>query len=239
MNFQYPARAIFIRKSKHIPPLDLILAREFLFFFAIFVSIGDWVEFGDARCYLAFQSKRKAVRSMKHTRELFKKPTPQIRQPAAEDGVAIWELVRACKPLDENSMYCNLLQCDHFKDTCVVAELDGEIVGWVSAYILPYDPETVFVWQVAVAEKARGLGLGTVMLSALLQRDACRDVTSLQTTITRDNAASWALFRKFSKSRDAILKSQPYFTQAQHFKDRHSTEFMVAIDLPQAAKLAA
>ena len=77
----------------------------------------------------------------------------------AEDGAEIWELVRACKPLDEESMYCNMIQCDHLRETCVVAERDGAIVGWVSAYVLPYDPETLFVWQVAVAEAAREDGI--------------------------------------------------------------------------------
>lgn len=176
---------------------------------------------------------------MKHAQEIFRNSIPELREPEAEDGAAIWELVRSCKPLDENSMYCNLIQCDHFKDTCVVAELDGEIVGWVSAYILPYDPETLFIWQVAVSERARGTGLGTLMLSALLQRDACREVKGLQTTITRENKASWALFRKFSQSRRAVLKSQAHFMQGQHFRDRHRTEYMVTIDLPGAERLAA
>ena len=50
-----------------------------------------------------------------------------LRKPESTDGAAIWELVRACKPLDENSMYCNIVQAEHFRDTCVVAELDGEL----------------------------------------------------------------------------------------------------------------
>ena len=37
-------------------------------------------------------------------------------------------------------MYCNLIQCDHFSDTCIVGEMNGEIVGWVSGYVLPDDP---------------------------------------------------------------------------------------------------
>ena len=110
---------------------------------------------------------------MRHALEFFRISTPKLREPAAEDGADIWSLVRDCKPLDENSMYCNLIQCDHFRDTCVVAELGGEVVGWVSAYVLPYDPSTLFVWQVAVSEKARGTGMGGLMLSSLLQRKAC------------------------------------------------------------------
>ncbi|SDC53299.1 diaminobutyrate acetyltransferase [Ruegeria marina] len=176
---------------------------------------------------------------MRHALEFFRKSTPTLRQPVAEDGARIWELVRACKPLDENSMYCNLIQCDHFRDTCVVAELDGEIVGWVSAYVLPYDPETLFVWQVAVSEKARGTGLGSLMLNGLLHREACASVKRVQTTITADNEASWALFRKFAKTMLTQLDVQPYFTQALHFRDRQSTEHMVTIDLEERARKAA
>ncbi len=168
---------------------------------------------------------------MQHPRELVRANMPSLRMPRAEDGAAIWELVQACKPLDENSMYCNLIQCDHFADTCVVAELKGEVVGWVSAYVMPKDPETLFVWQVAVSEKARGMGLGTLMLQAILNRDACDDVTRVQTTITADNEASWALFRKFGKIKGTRLDAQPYYTQSLHFQNRHKTEHMVTIRL--------
>ena len=65
---------------------------------------------------------------------------PHLRKPDTTDGADIWALVKACKPLDENSMYCNLVQADHFRDTCVVAEMDGEIVGWISGHMIPARP---------------------------------------------------------------------------------------------------
>lgn len=157
-----------------------------------------------------------------------------LRKPVEGDGAAIWDLIRACKPLDENSMYCNLLQCCDFADTCVVAELDGRIVGWVSGYVKPADPQTVFVWQVAVREDARGHGLGARMLAELLDRDACRDVTGLQTTITSDNAASWALFTRFADRGGADVGSQPHFLRHVHFAGAHATEHMVTINLATA-----
>ena len=107
---------------------------------------------------------------MQHPRELARARTPTVRMPTSEDGAAIWELIRSCEPLDENSMYCNVIQCDHFAETCVLAEVAGETAGWVSAYVMPNDPETLFVWQVAVADEARGRGLGTLMLQAILRR---------------------------------------------------------------------
>lgn len=171
--------------------------------------------------------------------DIFRKSTPELREPTTEDGPAIWELIRASKPLDENSVYCNLLQCDHFSETCVVAERAGEIVGWVSGYIMPNDTETLFIWQVAVSEKARGTGLGGLMLQCLRDREICKNVTRFQTTITGENEASWALFRKFASDQGTKLDAQPYFTQTEHFRGQQSTEHMVTIKLRQAVRSAA
>jgi len=166
-------------------------------------------------------------------------PHVALRMPAREDGAGIHALIRACKPLDENSMYCNLLQCDHFRDSCVVAEMDGRVVGWVSAYVMPNDPETLFVWQVAVDDSARGTGLGRRMLAHLLERDVCRTVRRLQTTITTDNGASWGLFSRFAEHVGGRLDSQAYFTRDVHFQGLHATEHLVTIVVPERLKLAA
>ena len=174
--------------------------------------------------------------------ELLKKPSPTqpvLRKPTSEDGAAVWDLVKQCKPLDENSMYCNLIQCDHFRDTCVAAELDGEVVGWVSGYVVPDAPDTLFIWQVAVSPKARGMGLGLKMLNHLYGRDECDDVERLKTTITGDNDASWALFRKFAKSQGGELDAAPYFTRDDHFDGKHATENMITIDMADRARQAA
>ncbi|MCW9043071.1 MAG: diaminobutyrate acetyltransferase [Pseudopelagicola sp.] len=176
---------------------------------------------------------------MQNTLEFSRKTAPVLREPEAEDGADIWALVRDCKPLDENSMYCNLIQCDHFSDTCIVAELDGEIVGWISAYIPPSNPDTLFIWQVAVSSKARGMGLGSKMLNGLLRRRACAKVTQLQTTITGDNAASWGLFRKFADTHGGDLDAEPHFTKKDHFRGKHDTENMVTIDLAERMRKAA
>nr|WP_132950409.1 diaminobutyrate acetyltransferase [Rhodovulum bhavnagarense] len=159
--------------------------------------------------------------------------------PRDEDGAAVWALIRASRPLDENSLYCNLLQCDHFRDTCIVAETEGDIVGWISAYVLPKDPETLFIWQVAVSEKARGRGLGRKMLFELVEREACAEVMRLQTTITPDNTASWGLFRSFARSLGARLEDEPYFKRDRHFEGKHATEYMVTISLAEELRQAA
>lgn len=152
-----------------------------------------------------------------------------FRSPESCDGAAVWELIRSCGPLDDNSRYCNLLQCDHFADTCIIAERGGEIVGWISGYILPAAPDTFFVWQVAVSEKARGMGLAGRMLDRLIARDVCAEIDKLQTTITSDNDASWALFRSFARRMDAPIEGNPHYRKDVHFAGRHDTEIMAEI----------
>ncbi|OYW87818.1 MAG: diaminobutyrate acetyltransferase, partial [Sphingobium sp. 32-64-5] len=79
-------------------------------------------------------------------------------------------MIAACPPLDGNSAYCNLLQCTDFADFCILAERDGQPVGWVSGYRPLSAQENFFVWQVAVAAEARGQGLAGRMIEALLAR---------------------------------------------------------------------
>ncbi len=141
----------------------------------------------------------------------------------------MWDLIAACPPLDPNSLYCNLIQCTDFANTCVLAEVNAEAIGWVSGHLLPEDRETLFVWQVAVREQARGSGLGLAMIDALLTRRTARGVKNIKTTITLGNEASWALFRSIAKHRSAPLISEVWFERNRHFGGRHDTEYLVSI----------
>tara|TARA_R110000824_G_scaffold118960_14_gene272201 strand:+ start:339344 stop:339841 length:498 start_codon:yes stop_codon:yes gene_type:complete len=142
-------------------------------------------------------------------------------------------LISACPPLDTNSAYCNLLQCSHFADTCVLVERETaqgrQAVGWISGHRPPSDPDAFFVWQVAVHESARGLGLGRRMIAHLLARPSANGATKLHTTITEDNDASWGLFGSFARRIGADLHKAPFFEREAHFGGAHDTEFLVTI----------
>lgn len=153
----------------------------------------------------------------------------ELRPPNVSDGPAVHALIRSCPPLDENSAYCNLLQCTHFSDTCVAAFRGGELVGWLSGYRPPADPETIFVWQVAVGPSARGQGLGDRLMEELLSRPACRGVRWLKTTITADNKASWALFGRFAERRGAPTAREPWLLEGGHLPAGHATEHLFTI----------
>ena len=152
-----------------------------------------------------------------------------FRPPIAADGPAITALIAACPPLDRNSRYCNLLQCEHFADHCVIAEKAGRIVGWVSGYRPPSDPAAFFVWQVAVSTEGRGKQLASRMIADLLVRPTQDGVTHMITTITADNQASWGLFRSLARKWDAELERSALFERETHFAGAHATEFQARI----------
>lgn len=152
-----------------------------------------------------------------------------LRRPTLEDGMSVFRLVEKCPPLDTNSSYCNLLQCSHFSETSVAAEQAGELVGFISGYIIPGRPDTLFIWQVAVAEQARGVGLASRMLLALLDRSQSAEVRFIETTITQENRASWALFDGVAKKLSADLESSAWMDKETHFLGQHDSETLVRI----------
>jgi len=153
----------------------------------------------------------------------------KLRAPNLEDGMSVYRLIQSCPPLDTNSSYCNILQTSHFASTSVAAERNGQVVGFISGYLLPDKPDTLFIWQVAVDEEARGIGLASRMLINLLTRSACKNVSYLETTITQDNTPSWNLFRGIAKRLSADLQSAVWLEKDAHFDGQHDSEALVRI----------
>lgn len=152
-----------------------------------------------------------------------------LSPPKSTDGSAVSELINRCPPLDTNSRYCNLLQCSHFDNTSVIAKADGLTVGFISGYILPQSDNTLFIWQVAVDSAARGTGLAQRMVKDIVERSACANVTHIETTITEDNKASWALFERVASHYNAPLTRSVMFDRTDHFAGAHDTEMLVRI----------
>lgn len=153
-----------------------------------------------------------------------------LRTATADDGAGIWTLVKEAGTLDLNSSYAYLLMADRFGDTCIVAERDGKVVGFVVAFIPPRQPEVVFVWQIGVHPSARGQGLGRRILQALVDAPACEKVRYMETTVTRSNEASEAMFRSFARhSHSAVELVDDRSYRTEQFPDGKETERLFRI----------
>ena len=150
--------------------------------------------------------------------------------PTTELGPQVWDLIKECDPLESNSRYCNLLQTFHFKDTCIAALTpEQELWGFVSGYMVPNSDNTLFIWQVAVSPQARGMGLGKRMIMNILSR-GLDDIHYIDTTITEDNKASWALFGSLARDLgDAAMHSRLLFDSEKHFDEKGEDEILLRI----------
>ncbi len=151
-----------------------------------------------------------------------------LHEPTKDDGAPLALFVRINPPLDMNSVYCNVLQCTHFSETCVVAKKDGQIVGYVTGYRQPKNPNVFFLWQVGVGQEGRGMGLATRMMQAILARESCRGVTELQTTITKSNEPSRKLFAGFARKEGADIKEEEAYFNREQLGD-HEAESLFRI----------
>jgi L-2,4-diaminobutyric acid acetyltransferase len=150
------------------------------------------------------------------------------RSPRQSDAVRIDNLVKACPPLDVNSTYAYQLVCTHFAETSIVAEIENQPAGFISAYLEPQTPTVLFVWQVAVSPHARGRGIGLGMLRWLLDRPACGHVRHLETTITPSNESSWHMFRGLAGRLHVPCDVSPHVS-SEDLGGAHEPEHLVRI----------
>ncbi|RUO20021.1 diaminobutyrate acetyltransferase [Aliidiomarina iranensis] len=153
----------------------------------------------------------------------------ELSEPKPEDGLAVNQLVAENPPLDPNSLYCNLLQTTHFAKTGIAAWHENRLVGFVSGYIKPEQPDTYFLWQVVVGEAARGQGLAKRMIQAIFERTTLANVKWLETTITPDNQASQRLFLSLAQAWEAEVNTSVLFDKQKHFGGQHNSEELYRI----------
>ncbi|GAB3792298.1 diaminobutyrate acetyltransferase [Virgibacillus kimchii] len=153
-----------------------------------------------------------------------------FRKPTKEDGAAVWELIKDTKVLDLNSSYSYIMWCEIFAETSIVAEREGKTVGFISGFINPNNPGSLFIWQVAVNASERGRGLATKMLRQLLHRTA-EDVQYVEATVSPSNKPSQSLFKGLAEKLDTNCEISDYFT-SNDFPDEgeeHEDELLYTI----------
>lgn len=141
-----------------------------------------------------------------------------FRKPTVNDGAQMFKIVENSGVLDVNSPYSYLMWGKYFNETSIVAEVNGEIIGFISGLIQPDAPETIFVWQIAIDEKYRGNGLALTSLNNLIKQVKHKNITHLEATITPSNIPSNRLFTKLATKLGTDHRVYPCFEE-KHFPD--------------------
>lgn len=111
----------------------------------------------------------------------------------------------------------------------MVAEVDGVIVGFVSAFLQQDHPEALFVWQIAVSEVYRGRGVADSLLRELITSKSCEHVRFIETTITPSNKPSQRLFAKFAENMQAAKVTLEGFSSHLFPSTTHENETLIRI----------
>lgn len=153
------------------------------------------------------------------------------RKPDKEDGAKVWMLLNEAGNLDVNSAYHYVLLCDKFRDTCMLAERNGNITGFVSGFLVPGCADTLFVWQIAVDAAFRGQGVARNLLEKLVFA-AGHAVRVIEATVCPSNESSHKLFAGFAAEYGARLTVQEGYP-ARLFPPRlnHEEEQLLRIEI--------
>lgn len=154
-----------------------------------------------------------------------------FRVPDKSDGYEVYQLIDRCRPLDLNSSYAYFIISDFFRNTSVIVNRgdDNATVGFISGFIPPEKPDTIFIWQVAVDPSARGHGLAGRMLRHIVDRSHPQKLKFMETTIGPGNEASQALFNSFARKAGAEVNVSTYLSETDFGSDAHETEELYRI----------
>lgn len=158
--------------------------------------------------------------------------------PEKRDGREVYDFIKSCPPLDLNSRYAYFLLCDHFSSTSIIcrdSSNNDEVVGFIGGYRKPKEPETLFVWQIAVAEKCRGEKLSHKMLERLIQDTDPVAIENVEATYTPSNKASYYFFSRFGEGKGARVETGNYLSEEDlgGSESNHEAEETIKIFLPK------
>ncbi len=126
-----------------------------------------------------------------------------IRNMAAQDVAAVAELEKACfsMPWDEASIASEL---ENPLSLWLVAERDGVLLGYVGSQTVLDESD---VMNVAVAESARGEGIGRALMQALMGRLATLGSEKLTLEVRASNMPARGLYAKLGFSEVGLRKN--------------------------------
>jgi L-2,4-diaminobutyric acid acetyltransferase len=111
-----------------------------------------------------------------------------------------------------------------------VVEYRGEITGFVSGYLLPQNPNILFIWQVGVDTSMQGKGLAKKMIRFLIERQS--GIDTVHTTVSPSNIPSNRLFDAIAKEYDTTIEHQTFLSE-EDFEAGHEEEILKIIPIKE------
>ncbi|MFI2549161.1 diaminobutyrate acetyltransferase [Streptomyces rochei] len=146
---------------------------------------------------------------------------PEYRTPRVEDAQAMWQMVHESDELDDNSPYYYALWCRDFADTSLVAELENEVIGFLTGYFRPEQPDTYLVWQEAAKPRHGIPMLGVHLFERAADRAVRNGARYIEATVSADNKAIIMVLKKCAKRFRASVHTEVLFPASLFPEDHH------------------
>lgn len=149
------------------------------------------------------------------------------RTPSVKDASAVHGLVDQTKELDLNSWYYYAMFFRDFSETSMVVDVDGQFAGFVTGYVRPDRPDTLFLWQTATTLTHGVQNLGLNLLSKLLESVKRRfDVNYIEATVDPHNRAISMQFRLLARKINAEKAEEILFSAADIVELEHDEQLI-------------
>ncbi|WP_431038372.1 diaminobutyrate acetyltransferase [Streptomyces sp. P6-2-1] len=153
---------------------------------------------------------------------------PEYRTPRLEDAQAMWRMVHESKELDDNSPYYYSIWCRDFAETSLVASLGDEVIGFLTGYFRPEQPDTYLVWQEAAKPRHGIPMLGVHLFEQAAERAVTHGARYIEATVSAGNKAIIMVLKKCAKRYQAPVHTEVLFP-ASLFPMAHHDEVLYRI----------
>jgi L-2,4-diaminobutyric acid acetyltransferase len=124
------------------------------------------------------------------------KPKINVRTVCQDDFLDIYNFVSICKPLENYAEHFYKIMFRYFGNSCLVAEYNNKIVGFLLGFRSQVDNTTFFIWQIGVYSYYRGKEIGKVLVEELEKVAKKLGCKRIEVTVDPTNLASQKLFEK-------------------------------------------
>lgn len=188
---------------------------------AISLVDGDFYYRYDIATQELIEKKNKHVHSLKQAR-------PEFQTAREEDFLMIQRFVARCPPLEGYPPHVFKILLRYFRNTCFVAKIDREVLGWVLGFISQVHDATYFLWQIGIGPALQGKGVGGELLAYVEDEVEKKGCKRIEVTIDPENIPSQKLFEKkgyqnISEQKGKTVKVEDnlalknYYGPARHF----------------------
>lgn len=122
--------------------------------------------------------------------------TLKIRKADEKDFLSVYNFVSRCKPLENYSEHFYKIMLRYFGNSCIIAEFNDEIVGFVMGFRSQVDNDKFFLWQIGVFSYHRGKEIGKMLLEKFEKVAKELGCKKIEVTVDPENIPSQKLFEK-------------------------------------------